>query len=67
MENEPHCIEIINLTIKTRKFYKDEVNYMSNRVYQREAIWEENRFEELNKDEARFCKANTRLSRNSRL
>lgn len=34
------------------KLYKDEVNYIDNEVYNRsEAYWDENRFENLNKDE----------------
>jgi hypothetical protein len=33
-------------------FYKDEVNYIDNEVYNKsDAYWEENRFENLNKDE----------------
>jgi len=33
-------------------FYKDEVNYIDNEVYKRsEEYWDENRFENLNKDE----------------
>ncbi|WP_395053915.1 DUF5686 family protein [Flavobacterium sp.] len=38
---------------KPEKFYKNEVNYIDNEVYQRsDQYWEENRFEKLNKDEA---------------
>jgi hypothetical protein len=37
---------------KPEKFYKEEVNYIDNEVYNRpEEFWEENRFEKLNKDE----------------
>jgi hypothetical protein len=37
---------------KPAAFYKDEVNYIDNEVYNRsEKYWEENRFENLNKDE----------------
>jgi hypothetical protein len=37
---------------KPANFYKEEVNYIDNEVYNRsEAYWEENRFENLNKDE----------------
>ncbi len=37
---------------KPTSFYKDEVNYIDNEVYNRsEAYWDENRFENLNKDE----------------
>jgi hypothetical protein len=37
---------------KPEKFYKDEVNYIDNEVFNRsESYWEENRFERLNTDE----------------
>lgn len=37
---------------KPASFYKEEVNYIDNEVYNRsEKYWEENRFENLNKDE----------------
>ncbi len=37
---------------KPASFYKEEVNYIDNEVYNRsEAYWDENRFENLNKDE----------------
>ncbi|WP_413999452.1 DUF5686 family protein [Flavobacterium sp. W1B] len=37
---------------KPAGFYRDEVNYIDNEVYNKsEAYWEENRFENLNKDE----------------
>lgn len=37
---------------KPAAFYKDEVNYIDNEVYNRsDKYWEENRFENLNKDE----------------
>jgi hypothetical protein len=37
---------------KPASFYKEEVNYIDNEVYNRsEEYWEENRFEKLNKDE----------------
>ncbi|WP_026708301.1 DUF5686 family protein [Flavobacterium frigidarium] len=37
---------------KPNAFYKDEVNYIDNEVYNRsDEYWEENRFENLNKDE----------------
>ncbi|WP_456312909.1 DUF5686 family protein [Pseudomonas shirazensis] len=37
---------------KPDKFYKEEVNFIDNAVYERpDEFWEENRFEQLNKDE----------------
>ncbi len=37
---------------KPEKFYKEEVNFIDNAVYERPPeFWEENRFEKLNKDE----------------
>ena len=37
---------------KPEKFYKDEVNYLDNEIYNKpEEYWEENRFENLTKDE----------------
>ncbi|WP_369769620.1 DUF5686 family protein [Flavobacterium sp. WC2416] len=37
---------------KPTAFYKDEVNYIDNEVYNKsDEFWEENRFENLNKDE----------------
>lgn len=40
---------------KPDKFYKEEVNYINNEVYQRSnEYWEENRFENLNKDEKKI-------------
>ena len=37
---------------KPAAFYKDEVNYIDNEVYNKsDKFWEENRFENLNKDE----------------
>lgn len=40
---------------KTDKFYKEEVNYINNEVYQRSNdYWDENRFEKLNKDEKKI-------------
>ncbi|WP_369753043.1 DUF5686 family protein [Flavobacterium sp. WC2409] len=37
---------------KPTTFYKDEVNYIDNEVYNKsDEFWEENRFENLNKDE----------------
>lgn len=37
---------------KPASFYKDEVNYIDNEVYNKsDKFWEENRFENLNKDE----------------
>ena len=40
---------------KPDKFYKEEVNYINNEVYQRSNdYWEENRFEKLNKDEKKI-------------
>ena len=37
---------------KPEKFYRDEVNFIDNAVYTRNAeYWEQNRFEKLNKDE----------------
>jgi len=42
---------------KPEKFYKEEVNYIDNAVYERpEEFWDENRFEKLNKDEAGIYK-----------
>ena len=40
---------------KDDKFYKEEVNYINNEVYQRSnEYWDENRFEKLNKDEKKI-------------
>lgn len=40
---------------KPDKFYKEEVNYIDNEVYQRSnEYWDENRFENLNKDEKKI-------------
>ncbi|UPT69471.1 MAG: DUF5686 and carboxypeptidase regulatory-like domain-containing protein [Flavobacterium sp. JAD_PAG50586_2] len=40
---------------KPDKFYKEEVNYINNEVYQRtNEYWDENRFEKLNKDEKKI-------------
>jgi len=40
---------------KSDKFYKEEVNYIDNKVYARSNdYWEENRFEKLNKDERKI-------------
>lgn len=40
---------------KPDKFYKEEVNYINNEVYQRSnEYWDENRFENLNKDEKKI-------------
>ena len=42
---------------KPEKFYKEEVNFIDNAVYDRPPeFWEENRFEKLNKDEAGIYK-----------
>jgi len=42
---------------KSEKFYKDEVNYIDNSVYNKSNdYWEENRFEKLNKDEVKIYK-----------
>ncbi|MEP6932294.1 MAG: DUF5686 family protein, partial [Flavobacterium sp.] len=42
---------------KPEKFYKEEVNFIDNAVYDRPTeFWEENRFEKLNKDEAGIYK-----------
>ncbi|TBX70572.1 carboxypeptidase-like regulatory domain-containing protein [Flavobacterium silvisoli] len=42
---------------KPDKFYKEEVNYIDNAVYNRDnAYWSENRFEKLNKDEEKIYK-----------
>ena len=42
---------------KSDKFYKDEVNYIDNSVYNKSNdYWEENRFERLNKDEVKIYK-----------
>ncbi|OXA92907.1 DUF5686 and carboxypeptidase-like regulatory domain-containing protein [Flavobacterium hercynium] len=42
---------------KPEKFYKEEVNFIDNAVYDRpEDFWAENRFEKLNKDEAGIYK-----------
>ncbi|MCF6133295.1 DUF5686 and carboxypeptidase-like regulatory domain-containing protein [Flavobacterium wongokense] len=42
---------------KPDKFYKQEVNYIDNEVYQRSnEYWDENRFEHLNKDEQKIYK-----------
>lgn len=40
---------------KPDKFYKEEVNFIDNEVYQRSNdYWDENRFEKLNKDEKKI-------------
>ena len=40
---------------KPDKFYKDEINYINNAVYaQSDDYWDENRFENLNKDERKI-------------
>ena len=42
---------------KPEKFYKEEVNYIDNSVYNKSNdYWEENRFESLNKDEVKIYK-----------
>ena len=42
---------------KPEKFYKDEVRYIDNSVYNKSNdYWEENRFEKLNKDEVKIYK-----------
>ena len=42
---------------KTDKFYKNEVNYIDNTVYNKtDDYWEQNRFENLNKDEKKIYK-----------
>ncbi len=42
---------------KPEKFYKDEVSYIDNSVYNKSNdYWEENRFEKLNKDEVKIYK-----------
>jgi len=42
---------------KPEKFYKDEVNFIDNSVYNKSNdYWEENRFERLNKDEVKIYK-----------
>ena len=42
---------------KPDKFYKDEVNFIDNAVYNKtDDYWEENRFENLNKDEKKIYK-----------
>ncbi|MGL2965017.1 DUF5686 family protein [Flavobacterium sp. XGLA_31] len=42
---------------KPDKFYKDEVNYIDNSVYNKnDDYWAENRFEKLNKDEQKIYK-----------
>jgi hypothetical protein len=42
---------------KPDKFYKEEVNFIDNQVYQRsDEYWNENRFENLNKDEQKIYK-----------
>lgn len=42
---------------KPDKFYKDEINYIDNAVYNRsDDYWEQNRFENLNKDEKKIYK-----------
>lgn len=39
--------------VKPLAFYKEEVNFIDNEVYQKsDEYWQENRFEKLNKDEA---------------
>ena len=40
---------------KPDKFYKEEINFIDNQVYQRtNEYWDENRFEKLNKDERKI-------------
>ncbi|WP_284652838.1 DUF5686 and carboxypeptidase-like regulatory domain-containing protein [Flavobacterium terrisoli] len=42
---------------KPEKFFKNEVNYIDNEVYMRsDEYWDENRFENLNKDEQKIYK-----------
>lgn len=42
---------------KPEKFYKEEVNFIDNEVYNKtDEFWEENRFERLNKDEVAIYK-----------
>jgi hypothetical protein len=42
---------------KPDKFYKQEINFIDNQVYQRSnEYWDENRFEHLNKDEQKIYK-----------
>lgn len=42
---------------KPEKFYKEEVNYIDNTVFNKsDEYWEENRFESLNKDEKKIYK-----------
>ena len=42
---------------KPDKFYKDEINFIDNTVYSRsDDYWDENRFENLNKDEKKIYK-----------
>jgi len=42
---------------KPDKFYKEEINYIDNAVYNKDnAYWSENRFEKLNKDEEKIYK-----------
>ena len=42
---------------KPEKFFKQEVNFIDNRVYKKtDEFWEENRFEKLNKDEVAIYK-----------
>jgi hypothetical protein len=42
---------------KPDKFYKDDINYIDNSVYAKsDDYWEENRFENLNKDEVKIYK-----------
>ena len=42
---------------KPEKFYKEEVNFIDNTVYQKtDDYWQENRFEKLNKDELKIYK-----------
>jgi hypothetical protein len=50
--NEPPCIKIISLILRNQLLYKDEVNFVDNEVYNKsDEFWDENRFENLNKDE----------------
>jgi hypothetical protein len=52
MENERLILEIISSTNLAGIFYKDEVNYMDDEVYKKsEEYWNDNRFENLSKDE----------------
>ncbi len=53
MENEPRYIRNHKFNIeKPDDFYKEEVNDQMTKLYQKpDEFWEENRFENLNKDE----------------